>query len=288
MRPGHLNSQIFLDSGDPKETNEIKNMLGFLDGQTTNPSLIAKNPATKNRLERGEKFTEDELLDKYREIIMEISKQIPNGSVSVEVYADAASTTEQLLKQGQEMFGWIPNAHIKYPIIPAGLEAAEKSIQQNMRVNMTLCFQQEQAAAVYAASQGAEAGAVFVSPFVGRLDDRGQNGMDLIKNILAMYQNSDGYVQVLTASVRNLDHLLYALKLQSSIITAPFAVLKEWGEKKMPMPEENFSYPSTGKTSIAYQDINLDKNWREYNIQHQLTDVGLKKFADDWNNLLKK
>ena len=85
------------------------------------------------------------------------------------------------------MFGWIPNAHVKFPTSAEGLKAAEKAIGLGLRVNMTLCFSQAQAAAVYAATRGARKGQVFVSPFIGRLDDRGENGMDLIANILRMY-----------------------------------------------------------------------------------------------------
>src|SRR3989344_4842731 len=102
--------------------------------------------------------------------------------------------------QGKEMFSWIPNAHVKYPTTKAGLEAAHRSIQEGMRVNMTLVFTQEQAAAVYAATKGAKRGDVFVSPFIGRLDDRGENGMDLIKNIIKMYRGGDGHVLILGAS----------------------------------------------------------------------------------------
>jgi len=155
-----------------------------------------------------------------------------------------------MLAQGREMFSWIPNAHIKFPTTHEGLTAAEHAIKEGMRINMTLCFSQEQAAAVYAATGGAQKGQVFVSPFVGRLDDRGGNGMTLIENILKMYKNSDGHVEVLTASVRTLEHFLYAIALGSDIITAPFKILKEWGEKGLPMPDENFIYNQKGLRPI--------------------------------------
>ena len=142
-----------------------------------------------------------------------------------------------MLAQGREMFSWIPNAHVKFPSSREGLSAAEQAVQKGLRVNLTLCFSQEQAAAVYAATRGAKKGQVFVSPFIGRLDDRGENGMDLIAHILRMYGKGDGHVEVLTASVRTMDHLLYALKLGSDIITAPLTLLKQWGEKGLPLPE---------------------------------------------------
>lgn len=107
---------------------------------------------------------------------------------------------------------------------------------------MTLCFSQEQAAAVYAATHGAKKGQVFVSPFIGRVDDRGENGMDLIKNILKMYEKGDRHVEVLTASLRNLNHLLYSIKVGSDIVTSPFKILKGWGENKIPMPNSDYLY----------------------------------------------
>lgn len=294
MKPQNLKTKIFVDSGDPKETRELINPppggLGFLDGQTTNPTLISKNPEAKARLERGEKFTEEEILGFYRKVVREISNVIPQGSVSVEVYADKNTTSEEMLKQGREMFSWIPNAHIKFPTNAEGLKAAEQAVKEGMRVNMTLCFSQEQAAAVYAATRGAKKGQVFVSPFIGRLDDKGENGMDLIKNILQMYTKGDGHVEVLTASVRNIDHFLYALQLQSDIITAPYKILKEWGERGTPLPDADFVYDSDGLEPIAYEEIeeiDLSKHWKEYNIYHELTDAGMQKFSDDWNQLIK-
>ncbi len=276
MRPNNLKTKIFLDSGDPRETEETLKLLGFLDGQTTNPTLIAKNPKIAQSLQAG-KIAEEKVWEAYQQVAQGISQLIPEGSISEEVYADADTTSEQMLEIGRKMFTWIPNAHIKYPTNTEGLKAAEQSIKEGIRVNMTLCFTQQQAAAVYAATLGAQKGQVFVSPFIGRLDDLGQNGMDLIKNIIEMYKGGDGHVEVLTASVRNLNHLLEAIKLGSDIITAPFKVLTEWAEKGLPVP----------LTPIPYQEIDLTNPWTEYNIYHELTDKGIQKFADDWNNLIK-
>ncbi len=243
--------KVFLDSGDIAETKQAISILGFLDGQTTNPTLIAKNPDAQ-----GKKFTKEEIFSFYRSIVEQISVLIPQGSVSIEVYADTNTSAEEMLTQGREMFSWIPNAHIKYPITKEGLEAAQKSVAEGMRVNMTLCFSVEQAAAVYAATLGAKKGDVFVSPFVGRLDDRGENGMNLVRNILEMYRQGDGHVEVLTASVRNLSHFLKAKSLDCDIITAPLRVLKQWADQ-------------------------------DYDIKHELTDAGIERFSADWNNLIK-
>jgi len=302
MKPLDLKTKIFLDSGDPAETREILFILGFLDGQTTNPSLIAKNPGTA-----GKKFSRAELLDFYRGVVEEVSSLIPNGSVSVEVYSDFSTSSKDMLEQGREFYTWIPNpgsarsdvhrlgygarAHIKYPTTKEGLKAAEMSVKEGMNVNMTLVFSQEQAAAVYAATRGAKKGQVFVSPFVGRLDDIGEKGMDLIKNIIEMYKTGDGHVEVLTASVRSSAHIQEAISLGSDILTAPLKVLSNAKSEILSASRRTKSETSPKSEilnlkSISYQTIDLNKPWQEYNIQHELTDKGLAKFSEDWNNLL--
>lgn len=287
MRPSNMKSRIFLDGGDPGETTEILDQLGFLDGQTTNPTLISRNPAAKERMDKGEKFHEPELLDFYRDVVQKISRMTPEGSISIEVYADEATPAEKMLEQGKEMFSWIANAHIKYPTSTEGLRAAEMAVREGIRVNMTLCFLQEQAAAVYAATKGAAKGDVFVSPFVGRLDDRGENGMDLIANIMRMFQPGDNHVELLTASVRNLDHFLYALQLGSDIVTVPFKVLQQWHAAGLPVPGEDYTYPAGNLQPIPYQDIELTRNWQEYSIHHELTVKGMASFSEDWNGLIR-
>ncbi|MBI4130560.1 transaldolase, partial [Candidatus Roizmanbacteria bacterium] len=172
MKPSNLTTKIFLDSGDPEDTKKMIGILGFLDGQTTNPSLVAKKLADQGlgNGERGKKLSEKELLNEYKKIVQEISSIIPQGSVSIEVYADKTTTAEQMLVQGKEMFSWIPNAHIKFPTTAEGLKAAERAVIEGMRVNMTLVFTQSQAAAVYAATKHAGKESltghknIFVSP----------------------------------------------------------------------------------------------------------------------------
>jgi transaldolase len=286
MRPKGLKTKIFLDGGDPGETEAIIDVLGFLDGQTTNPTLISKNPEARKRLEQGRKFNEAEIFSFYRDVVRTLSSMIPGGSISVEVYADPASQAEEMLQQGKEMFSWIPNAHIKFPTSGEGLKAAGRAVREKLRVNMTLCFSQEQAAAVYAATKGARKGDVFVSPFIGRLDDRGENGMDLIANILAMYKKGDGHVEVLTASVRTMDHFLYALKLGSDIITAPYAILKEWGDKGLTLPGDDYQYNAKSLKPILCQEIDLSQDWQRYDIVHELTLKGMERFSADWNSLI--
>lgn len=285
MRPENLKTKIFLDGGDVNETKDVLHFFGFLDGQTTNPTLISKNPEAQKRIQEGKKFSKEEVYEFYKNVVKQISDYIPKGSVSVEVYSDKRTRAFVMLNQAKEMFRWIPNAHIKFPVTSEGLKAAEVAVQLDLRVNMTLCFTQEQAAAVYAATRGAKKGQVFVSPFVGRLDDRGENGMDLVKNILEMYKKGGQHVEVLAASVRTIEHFLYALSLGSESITAPLKILKEWKDGGMQIPQ-NYLYDAKNLKPISYQEIDLNKSWKEYNIQHELTDIGIEKFSADWNGLI--
>lgn len=285
-RPPSLKTKIFIDGGLPEETKEVIKLLGFLDGQTTNPTLITKHPSFLACQAKGEKCAEADGWKYYKEIVREISPLVKNGSVSIEVYADRETKAEKMAAQGLKLFKWIPNAHIKLPITAEGLKAAARLIGQGVRVNMTLCFSQEQAAAVYSATRGAKRGDVFVSPFVGRLCDFGENGLSLIKNIIKMYKKGDGHVEVLTASVRSLDHFLAALALGSDIITSPAKILKEWAEKGFSLPDETYRYNAGKLKEIPYKDVNLSKDWREFNIAHELTAKGIERFAADWNALI--
>jgi transaldolase len=285
MRPDDLHTRIFLDGGNQAETKEVIAQLGFLDGQTTNPTLVSKHPDIAAKVAKHG-LEPKELLDFYHDVVRDVSALIPDGSVSIEVYADPTTTTKEMLTQAEEMNTWIPNAHIKFPTTTAGLAAAERSVAERMRVNMTLCFSQQQAAAVYAATRGAEPGQVFVSPFVGRLDDRGENGMQLITNIQKMYATGDGHVWVLTASVRSLDHFLYALALRSDIITAPAPILLEWAKSGRQVPDRYDYAPDFAP--ITYEELDLSADWRSFDIHHDLTAAGIDRFASDWNNLLTK
>ncbi|MBI3261134.1 transaldolase [Candidatus Berkelbacteria bacterium] len=277
MKPQGLKTKIFVDSGDPSETRKVLNYLGFLDGQTTNPTLISKNPEAAGK----------DPISFYRQVVQEIASVIPDGSISIEVYADHKTTAQEMLHEGREMFSWIPNAHVKFPTTAEGLKAANRAVQEGLRVNMTLVFSQEQAAAVYAATLGAKRGDVYVSPFIGRLDDRGENGMDLIANIIKMYAAGDGHVELLTASVRSVDQLLAAIALGSDIVTCPpEKVLKPWHEQGMPLPDAQFRYERPALSPIPDRDISLTNSWDSYDISHDLTTAGLEKFASDWNELM--
>jgi transaldolase len=283
-------TKILVDGGDPDETAHIRNLLGFLDGQTTNPTLVAKNPDVQQRIASGHKLSPDEQKQEYKKIVQSISPLVDSAGVSIEVFADFDTTAEQMVAQGREMFTWIQNAYIKYPCIPEGMKAAKMSVEQGIRVNMTLCFSQSQAAAVYAATLGTK-DPVYVSPFVGRLDDRGDNGMDLVANIKRMYEQGDGHVKVLAASLRRIEHLLYTFSLLAELATVPAKILEQWAEAKLPLPDRSFQYKSVDAKGnplrpIPYQQIDLNSPWESFELKHELTEKGIRKFVEDYRSTL--
>jgi transaldolase len=285
-------TEILVDGGDPTETLRIKSLIGFVDGQTTNPSLIAKNPEIQERLAAGHRLSAQEEKDEYKKIVQSISPLVGDAGVSIEVFADISSRAEDMLVQGQEMFTWIPNAYVKYPCTHEGLRAAEMSVQKSIRVNMTLCFSQEQAAAIYAATKGSKE-PVYVSPFVGRLDDQGKDGMDLVRNIKKMYERSDGHVHVLAASIRTISHLLCSFLLGAELATVPSKVLQEWAAAGFPMPDQDFLYKGVdakGKPlkPIAYKELDLDLPWDSFDLAHELTTQGIQKFVADYQSTLRR
>jgi transaldolase len=285
-------TKILVDGGDPEETLRVKELIGFVDGQTTNPSLIAKNPEIRERIASGHTLSPQEEKDEYRRIVQAIAPLVGDAGVSIEVFADIDTKAEEMLAQGEEMFSWIPNAYIKYPCTREGLRAAEISVRKQIRVNMTLCFSQDQAAAVYAATTGSRE-PVYVSPFVGRLDDHGENGVDLIKNIKEMYKNGDRHVYVLAASIRHLDHLLASFATGAELATVPAKVLVEWATKDFPMPDKDFSYKAVdaiGKPleAIPYKTLDLKRPWQSFETAHELTTAGIQKFVADYRSTLRR
>jgi len=111
--------------------------------------------------------------------------------------------------------------------------------------------------------------------------------MDVVANMLEMYRElGDGHVQVLTASVRNIKHILYALWLKSDVITIPFKVFKEWADGGFALPPKDFIYDVPGLTDIPYHELTLDNEWTEYDLSHALTDTGLARFWEDWKGIV--
>jgi len=285
-------TKVLVDGGDPQDTVQVRGLIGFVDGQTTNPTLIARNPEVRQLISSGHKFSTKEELDEYKKIVQAMSPLVGDAGVSIEVFADFDTTGEQMLAQGRDMFSWVPNAYVKYPCTHEGLRAAQMSVREGIRVNMTLCFSQEQAAAVFAATKGSNK-PVYVSPFLGRLDDRGENGMDLVRNIKKMYEAGDGHVHVLAASVRTLNHLLGAFALQAELATAPSKVWEEWAAASFPLPEKDFVYKGVDKIGnqlrpIPYKTVDLNLPWQSFDIRHELTTKGVQQFVSDYKSTLKQ
>ncbi len=213
--------KFFLDTANVKEIREAASM-GFLDGVTTNPTLIAKE-------KRG-----------YRETLEEICR-IVSGPVSAEV---VGSTHEEMLREARDLAKIAKNIAVKVPITKEGLKAIKALAAEGIKTNATLCFTGTQALFV------ARAGATFVSPFVGRLDDRGHYGMDVIKQIRTIYDNYKFKTEIIVASIRHPLHVLDAALMGADISTIPFGVFEKL-------------------------------------IQHPLTDLGIQTFLDDWKKIPK-
>jgi len=213
--------KFFIDTGNPDEIRAAKEM-GLLDGVTTNPSLLSK----ENR--------------QYRELLTEIC-EICDGPVSAEV---TAVDTEGMINEARELAKIAENIVIKVPIIKAGVTAIKKLESEGIKVNVTLCFSPTQAIIA------AKAGASFISPFVGRVDDISSNGMRLVREIITIYDNYGFETEVLVASVRNSMHVVDAALMGADIITMPFNVIEKL-------------------------------------LKHPLTDIGLEKFLADWEKVKK-
>jgi transaldolase len=208
--------KIFLDTANVAEIKEGV-ALGVVDGVTTNPSLIAREKRP------------------FRPLVEEICAIVP-GDVSLEV---VATEFEDMVKEGEQLAQVAPNAVVKVPLTQDGLKAVRHLSSKGIRVNQTLCFSAPQALL------SAKAGATYISPFLGRLDDIAAVGMDLIRDICEIYRNYGFKTQVLAASIRNPLHVVDAAKAGAHVATMPFAVLQQL-------------------------------------MKHPLTDIGLKKFLDDW------
>ena len=190
--------KFFVDTADVAEIRELA-ATGLLDGVTTNPSLVAK---------AGRDF---------KEIIAEICEVVP-GPVSAEV---AALDTEGMLKEGRALAKIAKNVTVKVPLTWAGLKACKALTSEGTMVNVTLCFSANQALLA------AKAGATFVSPFIGRLDDIGLDGMDLIREIRTIYDNYPALqTEILAASIRHVGHVRQAALIGADVATVPPGVLK--------------------------------------------------------------
>ena len=209
--------KFFLDTANLDEIREAAD-LGVLDGVTTNPSLVAK----EGDIDFGEHIA--------------AICSIVSGTVNAEA---VAKDTEGMLREGREYAKIAPNVAVKVPLTRDGLRACKTLSDEGTKVNVTLCFSAPQAILA------AKAGASFVSPFVGRLDDIGQDGMELIAEIIDIYSHYDFQTEVLVASVRHPIHIAQAARMGADIATMPFKVFEQL-------------------------------------FKHPLTDIGLERFLKDW------
>lgn len=191
--------KFFLDTANLDEIRQAA-ALGLADGVTTNPTLIAKEGNVD-----------------FKQHIAEICK-IVSGPVSAETTSD---DRDEMLKQGREYVKIAPNVVIKVPLTIAGLEATRIFDQEGIKVNVTLCFSSAQAVCA------AKAGASFISPFIGRLDDIGDNGLRLLEEIIEIYDQYDWKTEVLAASLRHPIHVIEAARMGSDIATMPFKVFQQ-------------------------------------------------------------
>ena len=213
--------KFFIDTADVREIKEAHD-LGLVDGVTTNPSLIAKSGRV------------------FKEVIKEIT-EIVDGPISAEVIAlDCAG----MLKEAAELAAIHPNIVIKLPMTPDGLKATKALAAKKIRTNVTLIFTPMQALLA------AKAGATYVSPFVGRLDDISQDGMGIIEEIRSIFDNYGYQTEIIVASVRNPVHVLDSALIGADIATIPFNVIMQLAK-------------------------------------HPLTDAGIKKFLEDWEKAAK-
>lgn len=211
--------KFFIDTANVEEIKKA-NDLGLVDGVTTNPSLVSKE---------GREF---------KELITEICS-IVDGPVNAEVVSTDA---EGMIKEAKELVKLADNIAVKIPLIEEGLKATKALAGEGIKTNVTLCFSPIQAL------MAAKAGAAYINPFIGRLDDLSQRGMDLVEQIVAIYDNYGFDTEIIVASVRNPVHVLDAALLGADIATVPFKVLQQL-------------------------------------IKHPLTDIGLEKFLADWEKM---
>lgn len=213
--------KFFIDTGDVGEIRDAHAM-GLVDGVTTNPSLIAKSGR------------------KYRDVVVEICELI-NGPISAEVLT---TTYDEMMGEAREWHKVHKNVVVKLPLTPDGLKAVKSCTQEGIRTNVTLCFSPNQALLA------AKAGASYISPFIGRLDDISETGMQLIEKIVTIYNNYNFETEVLVASVRSPTHVVDAAMIGADVCTIPFNVMLQL-------------------------------------VKHPLTDVGLKKFVEDAKKIPK-
>jgi transaldolase len=214
--------RIFLDTANIDEIRQAAK-LGVISGVTTNPSLVAKEKRAD-----------------MKAVVREISS-IVNGPISAEVLS---MEPQAMIREARDVSSWSPNVVVKIPVSASGLEAISVLSKEGVKTNLTLCFSVNQAIL------GGIAGATYVSPFVGRLDDIGHDGMALVAEIVKIFEHYKLSTQVIAASIRHPLHVVAAAKAGAHVATVPYSVLMQM-------------------------------------IKHPLTDIGIARFAEDWHRISK-
>jgi len=284
-----LSTKLYLDTTNPDEVQTAQDILvhtglGGLSGVTTNPTSVIRY--FKKIFPPGVKIPYVQAIAEYRKAIAKIDK-IVKTPLSIQVIGDPQKlTVTDMIHQARDIALWTDHAVVKLPCSKPGLEAGE-ILCQEMAVNLTVCYSQVQAAAAYAATKRSNYHA-YVSPYVGKHEDNGKNGMDVVANILTMYRAyGDGHMQVIVASIRDVRHLVAALFIKSDIVTVPLRVLQEWASMGFPLPDEHFMFDQSSFTQIPYQEILLENDWRDYDVTNELTSQSEQKFWDDWKSIVK-
>lgn len=307
-------TKFLLDSGDPDEYREIaalaKQNGQELWGATTNPTLIAKKLSSK-------KFTHEEAFDLQRQIVLEILTIVP-GAVSAEVYADQETSAKEMIAQGREIATWHERVVVKLPTTIEGFKARTVLRKKGILINNTLVFSLEQIFAIclheeiiqqtYGPIPQKNGWESFVSPFVGRLDDIGIDGMQLVEEAMLMKEKlnfalpSGKKVWMLEASIRNTSHIKRGIDCNVELMTAPAKVIREWfmlpqaqreildtrsyAANLTPLPKWDFPNHMlpTATEDAFFEALRTE----QLNIQHDLTDKGILRFAQDWQVIIKE
>lgn len=297
-----------LDSGDPDEFREIAALAKTQDselwGATTNPTLIAKKLA-------GKKISQQEAYELQKQIVLEIISIVP-GAVSAEVYADEKTTAEEMVGQGREIATWHERVVVKLPTTIEGFKARSALRKGKVPINNTLVFSQQQIFAIclHEKIMQEQFGPIqntwpsFISPFVGRLDDIQIDGMQLVEHGMKIKQlvfkdAPNGASWMLEASVRRNEHMQRGITCKTELITAPAKVYREWfsitneqknlSNKNYAQDLEPIQYWQPPPDLLSIQTENAFMQALEsgqLNIQHDLTDRGITRFADDWKAII--
>lgn len=299
-------AKFLLDSGDPEEYKVISQLAkekgSELWGATTNPSLIAKKLAAS-----GKKLTTQEAFALQKDIVLQIVEIVP-GAVSGEVYSDQNTTAEEMAEQGRDIATWHPRVVVKLPTTLEGFKARTILRKENITINNTLVFSQEQVYAICLHEKLIQSEfhvsnpswPPFISPFLGRLDDKGEDGIAYLEKAMKLKNTffEPSLTWMLAASIRNSYHMKKAIELNCELMTVPAKTYQEWfglteqQKQSLTSPVSNLTpvaewIPSDEIKNISSLDDFMNAiSSEKLNITHPLTSSGIDKFVADWQAIL--